>query len=136
LNGEDTYVAGTLEADGATDLGSTLALAGTLTQSDGDLVVADDVRVISQTLQTVTNGDAFTVTGTYQEITAAGEVTPTITVGTVGDLLVLINVGSQTINVADSGIQMLSAAWAAGQYDVLVLWCDGTNWIEISRSDN
>ena len=23
-----------------------------------------------------------------------------------------------------------------GQYDALILWFDGTNWIEISRSDN
>lgn len=116
--------------------GGATITAGGLTISDGDAVVADDVRVTAQTFITVTDTAAFTATGTYQAIRAAGEVTPTITVGTAGDLLVLINESAQTINIADTGIQMLSAAWAGGQYDVLVLWCDGTNWIEISRSDN
>ncbi len=122
-----------------TDFGSdgSLTTAKGITISDGDLVVADDLRVTAQTSITVTNGAAFTPTGTYQNITTASEVTPTITAGaTAGDLLILINTSAQTINVADSGTAKLSAAWAAGQYDVLVLWSDGTNWIEISRSNN
>lgn len=110
--------------------------AGGVTLSDGDAVVADDLRVTAQTAITVTNGVAFAPTGTYQRIQAAGTVTPTITVGTAGDLLVLINISAQTINIADTGIQMLSTAWAGGQYDVLVLWCDGTNWLEVARSNN
>ena len=104
--------------------------------SDGDVVVADDLRITGQTAITVTNGAGFSPTGTYQSIQAGSEVTPTINVGAAGDLLVLINISTNVINLADTGIQMLSAAWAGGQYDVLVLWCDGTNWIEISRSDN
>lgn len=123
-------------AGGLTTASTITVTAGGLTISDGDVVVADDLRVTAQTAITVTDTAAFTATGTYQAIQAAGEVTPTITVGTAGDLLVLINISAQTINIADTGIQMLSAAWAAGQYDVLVLWCDGTNWIEISRSNN
>jgi hypothetical protein len=110
--------------------------SGSQAQSDGDVVVADDLRITPQTSITVTNGAAFTATGTYQGIIAAGEVTPTITAGTAGDLLVLINTGTQTINIADTGTQMLSAAWAAGQYDTLTLICDGTNWLEVSRSGN
>jgi len=113
-----------------------LTLATTLTLSDGDVVVADDVRVTAQTAITVTNGAAFAPTGTYQPIQAAGEVTPTVTIGTAGDLLVLINTSAQTINIADTGTTMLTAAGALGQYDSLTLWCDGTNWIEISRANN
>ena len=113
-----------------------LTLATTLTLSDGDVIVADDVRVTAQTAITVTNGAAFAPTGTYQPIQAAGEVTPTVTIGTAGDLLVLINTSAQTINIADTGTTMLTAAGALGQYDSLTLWCDGTNWIEISRADN
>jgi hypothetical protein len=117
--------------------GGLTVTAGGATLSDGDLVVADDVRVTAQTAITVTNGAAFTPTGTYQPIQAAGEVTPTITAGaTAGDLLVLINTSAQTINLADSGTLMLTAAGALGQYDSLTLWSDGTNWIEISRADN
>jgi len=116
--------------------GGLVVTAGGLTITDGDAVVADDLRVTVQTAITVTNATPFAATGTYQSIQAAGEVTPTITAGTAGDLLVLINTSAQTINIADTGIQMLSAAWAGGQYDTLTLWCDGTNWLELSRSDN
>ena len=122
-----------LSIDGATGL---VTSAGGLTLSDGDAVIADDLRVTAQTGITVTNGAAFTPTGTYQPIQAASEVTPTIGVGTAGDLVVLINTGTQTVNLADTGTAKLSAAWAAGQYDSLILWCDGTNWVEISRSNN
>ena len=87
---------------------------------------------------TVTDGAVFTPTATYCPITAGSEVTPTVsTSGYVsGDLLILINEGTNTINLADSGTMMLTAAWAADQYDLLALWFDGTNWIELSRADN
>ena len=126
----DTTLAGALDVSGAT----TLALG--LTQSDGDLVIADDVRVTAQTAISVTNGAAFTPTGSYQPIESAGEVTPTLGVGTAGDLLVLINTSNTTVNLADTGTQMLTAAAALGQYDSLTLWSDGTNWIELARADN
>ena len=109
---------------------------GGVTLLDGDLVVADDLRIATQTAITVTDGNPFTPTGTYQAIAAASEVTPTITVGSTGDVLVLINTSAQTVNIADTSTAKLSAAAALGQYDALILWCDGTNWIEISRSDN
>lgn len=115
-----------------------LTLAGGLTSSDGDNVVADDLRITAQTSITVTNGNPFTPTGTYQPITAAAEVTPTIATGgaTAGDLLIVVNTSAQTINLADSGNQALSAAAALGQSDTLVLLFDGTNWVELDRSDN
>lgn len=113
-----------------------MTLAGGLVISDGDATVADDLKIAKQTAITVTNGAAFIVTGSYQPIQAAGEVTPTITMGAAGDTVVLVNVSAQTINIADTGTTMLSAAWAAGQYDTLTLICDGTNWLELSRSDN
>jgi hypothetical protein len=92
----------------------------------------------ASTAISVTNGGIITPTATYQPLQSAGTVTATIeTTGYVtGTRLVLINTSNTTINVQDTGTQMLSAAWAAGQYDVLVLWFDGTNWIEISRSNN
>jgi len=111
--------------------------AGDLTLSDGDLVVADDLRITAQTSITVTNGAAFTPTGTYTPIAAAGEVTPTITAGaTAGNLAIIVNTSDQTVNLADSGTLMLTAAFAMGQYDVLTLLSDGTNWLEVSRANN
>lgn len=133
--GDDATVAGDLIANAGT-FTTTLTVGTGLTISDGNAVVADTLRLGAQTAITVTDGDAFTVTGTYQPIQAAGEVTPTVTVGTVGDLVVLVNIGTEAINLAAAGTMKLSAAWAAGQYDTLMLWCDGTNWLEISRSNN
>jgi len=102
-----------------------------------ELQLSTILNLTAQTALTVTDGTAFTPTGTYQPISAAGEVTPTITAGfTAGDLLVLINTSAQTINIADSGTAKLTAAFAMGQYDSLTLWSDGTNWIEVSRANN
>lgn len=128
----------TLDVDGATTLNSTLDVDGTLTQADGDTIVADDLRITAQTGITVTDTATFTPTGSYQPIGAAGTVTPVLSTGaaSAGDILTLINTTAQTINLADSGNIVLSAAAALGQYDVLILWFDGTRWIEISRSDN
>lgn len=128
-------------SDGSLTTAQTLTVsAGGLTLSDGDAVVADDLRITAQTAITVTNGAAFTPTGSYQGLqvsAASSEVTPTLTMaGTAGDLLVLINTTTPTISIADSGTTMLSAEWEAGQYDTLVLWCDGTNWLELTRTNN
>lgn len=38
--------------------------------------------------------------------------------------------------LADTGIQKLSATWSPGQYDTLDLISDGTNWNEVARSNN
>jgi len=129
----------------ATD-GAFTTLSGTLTGNvtgdltgdmTGDLTNSTYINLVSQTSITVTNSAAFTPTGTHQGITAAGEVTPTITAGvTAGNLLILVNSSAQTVNLVDTGTTKLSAAWAGGQYDTLLLMSDGTNWIEISRTNN
>lgn len=126
---DDVAVGGDLTVTGS----STFAA---VTMSDGDFDVADTLNITPQTAITVTNGAAFTATGTIQYIQAASEVTPTITAGTAGDLLVLINTSAQTVNIADTGNQVLTAAAALGQYDSITLFADGTRWIEISRADN
>lgn len=107
-------------------------------RSTTHMLAGTDLRLSEQSLITVTNGAAFTPTGSYQPITAAGEVTPTISTGggTTGDLLVLVNEGSNTINIADSGTAKLSTALALGQFDTIVLIFDDTNWIELTRADN
>ena len=126
----------TISNAGALATDSTVTAGGNIS-STGEFLIGTIANFAKASAATVTDGAAFTPTHTYQQITAAGEVTPTVTAGaTAGDLLCLINSGSNTINLADSGTAVLSAAWAAGQYDVLCLISDGTNWIEISRSDN
>lgn len=107
-----------------------------------DLTVTDDATVggllthLAADAITVTDGAAFAPTGSYQPITAAGEVTPTMTVGSAGQVVMIVNTSAQTINLADTGTAKLTAAFAMGQYDSLTLLSDGTNWIEIARADN
>ena len=139
-----------VDIDGAVDMATTATVgtgltvtaggatitAGGVTVTDGDVIVADDLRVTAQTSITVTDATTFTITGTYQPITAAGEVTPTIAAGTAGDLVVIVNTSAQTINIADSGTVALTAAAALGQNDTLTLLSNGTTWLEVSRADN
>lgn len=95
-----------------------------------------DLVLTAQTAISVTDGGVITATGAYQPLESAAEVTATIAAGDAGATLVLVNTANTTINIADTGAAKLSAAAALGQYDSLTLISDGTNWIEVSRSDN
>lgn len=101
-----------------------------------NVVAAGWYQAGSRSALTVTNGGTITALGTYQPLTSSGTVTATLAAGAAGRVLVLINTANTTINIQDTGIQKLSAAAALGQYDSLLLWSDGTNWIEIARSNN
>ena len=149
-----TTLGGALDVTGAATVGGNAVVTGTSTlvgqvNTTGDAVIGDDLTVTDDTRLgglfsiaaevaiSVTNGGAFTPTGTYQPLTSGGTVTPTITAGAqTGRLVTLINTSATTINLADSGTLKLSAAAALGQYDVLQLISDGTNWIELGRSNN
>jgi hypothetical protein len=139
-NGSLTTAAGVTVSSGGLTVtagGATISDGG-LTLSDDDLVVADDLRITAQTGLTVTDSTAFTPTGTYQPIAAAGAVTPTIATGgaSAGDVVTLINTSNQSVLIQDTGNQVLAGDLTLGQYDVLILWFDGTRWVEISRSNN
>ena len=43
---------------------------------------------------------------------------------------------TNTITITDTGTLKLSGNAALGQYDTITLWSDGTNWIEISETNN
>jgi hypothetical protein len=116
--------------------GSSVTASSTLTGSVSVAGTWD--RLQARTAISVTNGGIITATGSYQRLTSAGTVTPTVSTAsrTAGDLLVLVNTSATTINIADSGTAKLSAAAALGQYDTLTLRFDGTNWVEVARSNN
>jgi len=153
--------------DGAVDFDSTLDMsnqvvsnigaAGTDFDASGGLATANNITVTGnvsatallsagtfmeadpQSAQTIANGTGDVApTGTYHQITSAGNVGNTLSVSgfSAGYLAVLVNIGSSTITITDTGTTMLTGNIALGQYDTLTLLFDGTNWLEISASDN
>jgi hypothetical protein len=114
-----------------------------------DVVATDDVfatDTISATWSAHSERSALTIgesgtitpTGTYQRLTSAGNVgTSSIANPTEGRLLILHNIGSNTITLTDTGTLKLSGNAALGNLDSVVLMADGTNWIQIApEGDN
>jgi hypothetical protein len=137
----------------------TLAVAGvsagyiTATQSitSPDLTLSDDLtvsglasigefgRFVAQSVHACADSTPITATGTYQPISATANLTSCTlaTTGfTAGDVLVLTNVVTWTIGISDTGTTMLNADRELGQYDTLVTLFDGTNWLELSFTNN
>jgi len=111
-------------------VGNVTGNTGTFTQTAS---IGTFLRLPAQTAITVTNGAAFTPTGTYQPIQAAGDVTPTIGSGTAGDLVILQNTSDTTITFeTDSSLSLPAASVALAQDDTLMLLYDGDKWITVS----
>lgn len=134
LNATTAAVSGSATATGLQINGS-----GNIT---GHLDVLDYASVsgkfylIPPATQTITNGGAIAVTGGVVEVTAAGEVTAEL--GTAGDgqVLILVNVGSNPINIADTGTTKLAGALALGADDTVMFVGAGVSWYEVNRSAN
>lgn len=108
-----------------------------------DLTVADDVAIsglvrhAAATAITVSNGSEVTPTGSYQPITSAANTgTSDITIQTAGTIVTFVNTANTTITFTDTGTLKLSGNAALGQYDTLTVISDGTNWIEVSETNN
>ncbi len=97
---------------------STVEINGTLDQGYG--------TVASTAALTLGNGNVFSITGT-DNITS-------ITAKPAGTVVHLIFAGSLT--VVDGGNLLLNTSFSATANDVLTIVSDGTNWYEISRSNN
>jgi hypothetical protein len=122
---------------------------GNISSGTGAVTVTDDLdvtgllsvgtyaRVAAETAISVTMNGYITPTGTLQALESAGTVaTSNLAAGTAGNLLIMYNSVATTITITDTGTLVLGGNWAAGQYDAIWLWSDGTNWIEIGRSNN
>lgn len=125
LDGEDFYVEGTVEVDGAVDIAD-------------NLTIADELIVGRQTVISPTTGGVITPTGRYQPLSSAGTVTVTIeTTGfTTGTEVIFDNTTATTIRILNTGTAKLAGDIDLDQYDTLFVKFDGTNWIEVSRSNN
>lgn len=99
-------------------------------------VMAAQITARAGTSITVTNGIPFTPLSTYQPITAASAVTPTIAIPEAGKIICLINTSSNAITLDDTGNQVLGAKRALGQYDALCGLSDGTRFIELNFANN
>ena len=86
---------------------------------------------------TVTTNGYITPTGTLVRLTSEGNVyTNQLALTTAGRLALLWNSGAATVTITDTGTSKLAGVWTGGPYDTLLLWSDGTAWLELGRSDN
>ena len=94
-------------------------------------------RLTERTAISVTTDGAVDPTGSYQQLTASEAVqTSDVTCGSEGDIVIYANTVNQTITLTDTGALKLTGNFAMGQYDTLTVLNDGTNCLEIARSNN
>lgn len=126
-----------------------LATVGDLTTTDDlsvaddgsvgdDLTVTGDLTISPGVTETIGYDEQIDPVASYHRITAsAARGTDDIATGTAGDVLALINVGSNTITLTDTGTLKLSGNAALGAGDTIILLSDGTNWIQMApEGDN
>lgn len=103
-----------------------------------DLTVVGDLTLTPGATETIGYDEQIDPVASVHRITAAAaRGTDNIAAGTAGDVLVLLNVGAQTITLTDTGTLLLSGNAALGANDSIVLLSDGTNWIQIApEGDN
>lgn len=125
-----------LEVDDIT-LSDDLTVADDATVTD-DLTVVGDLTLSPSSAETIGYDEQIDPTASFHKITAAAaRGTDNIAIGTAGDVLVLLNVGSNTITLTDTGTLLLSGNAALGQNDSIVLLSDGTSWYQIApEGDN
>jgi hypothetical protein len=112
-------------------------VAGSYLESTTYTKVGTFERLTPGTTVVVTTDGTITPVASYQPLSSSGNVqTASITAGTAGDVLYMINTSNTTITLTDTGTLKLGGNRALGQYDTLTLVSDGTNWIERSYTNN
>ena len=97
------------------------------------------LRLQPRTAITISMNGWLTATGSYQQITAAGTVATSgarIAVKPSGTVLTLVNTANQSITFTETGTLKSAGNLVLGQYDAVTLYSDGTNWVEVSASNN
>jgi hypothetical protein len=134
---------GTLAVTGNTELSGSLdvlsdGLVGGNLEVDGVLLGTSFGVWSPVTPVSVTMSVPITPTGSYQPLESAGTVSTTLaaTGFTAGTWVCLVNTSNTTIAITDTGTCKLAGNWQGGQYDTLTVLFDGTNWVELGRSNN
>lgn len=131
---------------GSTTVGGALAVTGNASAAamsvTGDLAMGGKTTTGTFLVEggggnlAVLDGGPLTAVRSFQQVSAAAASGMTVTVLPKGTLVKIINMGSNSVTITDTGTTMLSANAALGQYDSLTLISDGTNMIELARSNN
>lgn len=109
----------------------------TLQVDSGSTFTVNQTTLAAQTAISVTASSIITPTGEYQPLTSAGAVTATMSSGcTTGRKVHLVNSVNQTITISETATAAIAGNYAMGQYDSLTMLCDGTEWVELARSNN
>ena len=111
----------------------------TLPNASGTMRVAQTSTTTALTAddQVVTPGQSNTLQLTSDNGTATNRTFTLSATGAItGAIYFLVGPATNQCEIAVAGIQKLSATWSPGAYDSLTLLFDGTNFIELARSNN
>lgn len=116
---------------------SSLGAASATTLSTSGAASLQTMGLAQTSQQTVVANSVISVTAGIAVVTASSPVTVgNIYTGTNGQILVVVNAGTNAITIPDSGLNRLSGALALGQYDTATLvWYSGA-WTQLATSNN
>lgn len=104
-----------------------------------NLRITNFYRAQPRTAITMTQDKVLNATGTYTRLTAASAVSTSgdsITVKPAGTLLIIVNVGAQTITITETANIKSAGNIALGALDSATLVSDGSDWYQIAASNN
>ena len=104
----------------------------------GAVTVDDWMRIMPQTAITVTNGGTITPTGSFQLLTAAGNVgtSSVVTTTTAGRMLWLFNTSAYTITLTDTAPLYLSGNLVLSPADSAILMSQDSKWYQFAGETN
>lgn len=138
---------------GATSVGGLLTVAGALAatgnaSTSGNMAVTGNANVggsasIDKLIAfgnagnvAVTPGAVLTPVNTLTFVSATGAAGVGMGLGSTGQVVSVINMGSNAITISDTVNSALSGDIALGQYDTLTMVFDGTRWIQLATANN
>ena len=112
--------------------------SNTIPDTDGTFVMAQTSETIALTAdnQVVTPGALTRIELTSDDVAANRDFTLSTTGAVTGAIYLLLAPPVDGCQLLDAGIFNLSADWIPSAGDTLMLWFDGTNFNEVSRSSN
>lgn len=104
-----------------------------------NLRITNFYRAAPRAAITVADNGTINSTGTYQKLTAAAAVGTSgdnLTIKPAGSVLILVNVGAQTITITETANMKSAGNIALGTLDSATLLSDGADWYQIAASNN